>query len=165
MSTAAIVDAADAETLSGRDSAARLLLDAPDTGGSVAAVEIRLVEGADGAAPHYHTRSDELFYVAEGALQVMAGEQIRVLTAGSALVVPRRMPHAFAAAPGCGEGVRLFIALTPGVRRFDYFRLLARLERGEATGQELADSQERFDNVFVDAPHWQAARAEARRGR
>ncbi|WP_372341994.1 hypothetical protein [Nocardia sp. CC227C] len=34
-----------------------------------------MAPGADGAAPHYHTRSDELFYVADGELQVLAASQ------------------------------------------------------------------------------------------
>ncbi|MET8778062.1 cupin domain-containing protein [Nocardia sp. NPDC004654] len=139
----------------------RLLIDANETGGSVSSLEVTLAEGADGAAPHYHTKSDELFYVAEGELQVLAGEEIVTVGAGGALVVPKFMPHAFGAAPG--STARLLIALMPGVQRFEYFRLLDRLGRGEATLADLAATQEEFDNHFVDAPRWWAERTANRR--
>ena len=49
--------------------------------------------------------------------------------------------------------------ITPGVERFDYFRLLGRLGKGEATLDELLESQERFDNHFLDSPEWTEARS------
>lgn len=151
----------DAETLRTDTVRMRLLIDANETGGSVSSLEVTLAEGADGAAPHYHTKSDELFYVAEGELQVLAGEEIVTVGAGGALVVPKFMPHAFGAAPG--STARLLIALMPGVQRFEYFRLLDRLGRGEATLADLAATQEEFDNHFVDAPRWWAERTANRR--
>ncbi|MGV9820689.1 cupin domain-containing protein [Nocardia xishanensis] len=139
----------------------RLLIDANETGGSVSSLEVTMDRGADGAAPHYHTKSDELFYVAEGEIQVLAGDKIVTVGAGGALVVPKLMPHAFGASPE--SSARLLIALMPGVERFEYFRLLDRLGRGEATLADLAASQEEFDNHFVDAPQWWAERTANRR--
>ncbi|WP_431969108.1 cupin domain-containing protein [Nocardia sp. bgisy134] len=139
----------------------RLLIDANETGGSVSSLEVTMARGADGAAPHYHTKSDELFYVAEGELQVLAGDKIVTVGAGGALVVPKLMPHAFGASPD--SSARLLIALMPGVERFEYFRLLDRLGRGEATLDDLAAAQEEFDNHFVDAPQWWAERNANRR--
>ncbi|TQM32118.1 cupin domain-containing protein [Nocardia bhagyanarayanae] len=151
----------DAETLRTDTVRMRLLIDANETGGSVSSLEVTLAEGADGAAPHYHTKSDELFYVAEGELQVLAGDRIVTVGAGGALVVPKFMPHAFGAAPG--SAARLLIALMPGVERFEYFRLLDRIGKGEATLADLAATQEEFDNHFVDAPRWWAERTANRR--
>ncbi|MFI2476638.1 cupin domain-containing protein [Nocardia xishanensis] len=139
----------------------RLLIDANETGGSVSSLEVTMDRGADGAAPHYHTKSDELFYVAEGEVQVLAGDKIVTVGAGGALVVPKLMPHAFGASPE--SSARLLIALMPGVERFEYFRLLDRLGKGEATLADLAASQEEFDNHFVDAPQWWAERTANRR--
>lgn len=84
------------------------------------------------------------------------------MTAGSGdlVVVPPWVPHAFAASPAAGAD--LLIVITPGVERFGYFRLLERLGRGEGTVEELLASQERFDNHFLDAPLWTAAREAAR---
>ncbi|WP_438943978.1 cupin domain-containing protein [Nocardia blacklockiae] len=139
----------------------RLLIDADETGGSVSSLEVSLAPGADGAGPHYHTRSEELFYVADGELQVLAGERIVTVKAGGSLVVPRHMPHAFGAAPG--SAARVLIALTPGVQRFEYFRVLERVANGEAELGDLAAVQDEFDNHFVDAPRWWAERTAHRR--
>lgn len=158
---AAIRQPQEAELLGTEDTRVRLLIDSDDTGGSVSTVEVTLGRGADGAAPHYHTRSDELFYVADGELQLLAGEQIVTVGAGGSIVVPRRMTHAFGATPD--SGARILIALMPGVQRFDYFRLLDRVARGEATLADLGAAQDEFDNHFVDAPHWWRERTAGRR--
>jgi hypothetical protein len=47
--------------------------------------------------------------------------------------------------------------ITPGVERFGYFRLLARVLQGQATPDELL-AQDRYDNYFLDSPEWRAAR-------
>lgn len=153
---AAVVQPADAEVHSTDAVTMRLLLDAGSTGGSVSTLEVTMTPGADGATPHYHTLSDELFYVADGELQLLAGEDIVTVGAGGAVTVPRFMPHAFGAAPG--RPATILIALTPGVERFGYFRLLERVAAGEATLAELAASQDEYDNHFVDAPNWWAER-------
>ncbi|TLF77473.1 cupin domain-containing protein [Nocardia cyriacigeorgica] len=158
---AAIRQPQEAEPLGTENTRVRLLIDSDDTGGSVSTVEVTLGRGADGAAPHYHTRSDELFYVADGELQLLAGEQIITVGAGGSIVVPRRMAHAFGATPD--SGARVLIALMPGVQRFDYFRLLDRVARGEATLADLGAAQDEFDNHFVDAPHWWRERTAGRR--
>ncbi|MEV0683170.1 cupin domain-containing protein [Nocardia sp. NPDC050378] len=151
----------DAETLGTDRVRVRLLTDSEASDGTVSTVEVTLDQGADGAAPHYHTRSDELFYVADGELQVMAGERILTVGAGGSLVVPRRMPHAFGATPD--SGARILIALMPGVQRFEYFRLLDRLAKGAAEHAEFLAAQAEFDNYFIDAPAWTAERNAQRR--
>lgn len=50
----------EAETLTTPAVTMRLLVDADEAAGSVNALEVTLARGADGAAPHVHTRSDEL---------------------------------------------------------------------------------------------------------
>lgn len=70
--------------------------------------------------------------------------------------MPPGLPHAFAAEPDAGADV--LIVITPGVERFDYFRLLDRVSKGTADPRELLDSQERFDNFFVESATWQRAR-------
>ncbi|MGW5381730.1 cupin domain-containing protein [Nocardia sp. NPDC003963] len=139
----------------------RLLIDAEQAHGAVSTLEVTMDRGADGAAPHFHTRSAELFYVAEGELQLMAGDRIRTLGAGGSAVVPKTTVHAFGATPD--SGARILIALMPGVQRFGYFRLLERIARGEATLDELAASQDEYDNHFADAPQWWAQRNAERR--
>ncbi|WP_214325068.1 cupin domain-containing protein [Nonomuraea sediminis] len=154
---AAVIRLPDAEVLQGPANTGRLLLDSSSTGGALSAVRMTLAEGANGAVPHRHTTASELFFLVDGSLQVLAGEDVLTLEAGDLAVVPPNMDHAFAAAPGAPAD--LLIVVTPGIERFDYFRLLARLQKGEASLEELLESQERFDNHFVDSPTWTKARA------
>ncbi|GAB2632514.1 cupin domain-containing protein [Nocardia goodfellowii] len=158
---AAIRQPHEAEILGTPATQVRLLIDANETGGAVSTVEVTMARGADGAAPHFHTTSDELFYVAEGDLQVLTGDKIVTVGAGGSIVVPKYMPHAFGAGPD--SSARILIALMPGVERFEYFRLLDRIGKGESTFEELLASQEEFDNHFVDAPQWWAERNANRR--
>ncbi|GAA1259875.1 cupin domain-containing protein [Kitasatospora nipponensis] len=157
---AVLVRSEEAETLGLGGNTARLLADASATGGALSTLRMTLARGADGATPHYHTGSSELFYVTEGALQVLVGEDVVTAHSGDLLVVPPHLPHAFAAAPS--SGADLLIVITPGVERFEYFRTLDRLQRGEATLEELLARQDRFDNHFLDAPIWREAREAGR---
>ncbi|MFI9534064.1 cupin domain-containing protein [Nocardia fusca] len=157
----AIRQPADAETLRAGSVTMRLLIDAEQAHGAVSTLEVTMDRGADGAAPHFHTLSDELFYVADGELQLMAGERVLTIGAGGSAVVPKMTTHAFGATPD--SGARVLIGLMPGVQRFAYFRLLERIARGEATPDELATSQDEYDNHFVDAPRWWQERNAQRR--
>ncbi|MER7801085.1 cupin domain-containing protein [Streptomyces parvulus] len=146
---------ATAETCADPSSVMTLLADAhPDTGG-VTSYRSTFAKGAAGAPAHFHTRASELFFVISGALQVLVGEEVTILSEGDFLAVPPHTAHAFAAAPGCEADV-LFV-FTPGMDRFDYLRLLGRVMRGEADPKEIAESSERFDNHYVDSPAWRAA--------
>lgn len=155
---AVLVRAAEAETLdSDPGGVIRLLADSSATGGALNSHRSLFRDGFDGAPPHYHTRSAELFFVLGGSLQVLLGEELVTLREGDFLVVPAGMPHAFAAAPGADADV-LFV-FSPGVERFEYYRLLDRVHRGEGTWQEVADTQDRFDNHYVEGATWTQARS------
>ncbi|MFC6932217.1 cupin domain-containing protein [Actinomadura yumaensis] len=123
----------------------------------MSAQRITLADGADGATPHHHETASELFFVLDGTLQVLSGEEVITAGKGDLLVVPPLTAHAFGAAPG--HDADLLIVITPGVERFDYFRLLGRLAAGEDVFAELLESQERFDNHFLDSPLWTQTRA------
>ena len=56
----------------------RLLPDASNTDdGHLGVVSTTLAEGVDGAAPHHHGDRSELFYVIEGEIDVLAGDQVQ----------------------------------------------------------------------------------------
>ncbi|HEY7488646.1 MAG TPA: cupin domain-containing protein [Streptosporangiaceae bacterium] len=154
---AVVVRAAEAEIVGGESTTVRLLADASAIGGAFSSQRVTLATGADGAVPHYHATATELFYVLAGRLQVLAGKDVVTAGEGDLLAVPPNMAHAFGAAPGAPADV--LIVITPGVERFDYFRLLARLGAGEATLDELLESQDRFDNHFLDSAEWRQARS------
>ncbi|WP_049575050.1 cupin domain-containing protein [Nonomuraea sp. SBT364] len=148
----AVVREADAESIVSPAATGRLLLDSSDTGGALSTIRMTLAAGADGAVPHHHATSTELFYLLEGKARVLSGTEIVTLEAGDVAAVPPMTPHAFAAAPG--HTADLLIVVAPGIQRFEYFRLLDRLRRGEATLEELLASQELYDNHFLDSPAW-----------
>lgn len=148
-----IVRAGQAERLDADPAAAVTLLADLDV---LTANRSTFRDGADGAPPHFHTRAAELFFVLDGTLQVLLDREVAVLERGDLLVVPPRVPHAFGAARGADADV-LFV-FTPGIGRFDYYRLLDRVQRGEASPREIGESGRRFDNHYVDSPAWAAAR-------
>lgn len=149
-----LVRAEEAEKVGRAPAVATLLADVSTTGGILSTTRTRLGVGADGAPPHFHTGSAEMFFVLGGKLEILVGEEIVTVTEGDLLVVPPLTTHAFRAAPGSTADVLL--VFIPGVERFDYFRLLDKVAQGEATMQDVLESQERFDNHFVESPVWTA---------
>jgi mannose-6-phosphate isomerase-like protein (cupin superfamily) len=137
----------------------RLLADASATGGALSAQRVTLSDGADGATPHRHTGSAELFYVLDGAAQLLSGDEIVTASAGDLVVVPPGVAHAFAAVPG--SDADLLIVVTPGIERFEYFRHLARVATGEEPPESLLEVQDRYDNHFLASETW-TNRAEKR---
>jgi mannose-6-phosphate isomerase-like protein (cupin superfamily) len=152
-----VVRAADAETLAGPTIQIRLLADSSATGGALSTQRVTMAEGADGATPHLHRMSSELFYVLSGSADVLTGDRVITANEGDLVVVPPDTPHAFAATPG--QSADLLIVLTPGVERFEYFRHLGRIATGAATAESLLELQDRYDTQFLVSPPWRAARA------
>ena len=153
-----LVTASDAETLAdGPTSLITLLADADATHGALTVNRSLLHKGSPGAPPHFHTRTTETFFIIGGTLQVLTGEAILTLYQGDLLVIPPLLPHAFAPAPG--KEADILVTFTPGIMRFDYYRLLERVYKGEADPQEIAAKSEQFDNSYVDSPIWRAREA------
>lgn len=158
-SPALIARAADAERLDLGGTTMTLLADAGTSDGVVNANRTVLPPRTAGPPPHYHTRSAELFFVLGGALRALTGDQVVTLDEGDFLLVPRTMPHAFATSEDAGADV--LIVFTPALaERFEYFRLGERVLKGQASPQEILDSQDRFDNHFVDSPQWPVSAAQ-----
>ncbi|WP_063060028.1 cupin domain-containing protein [Nocardia sienata] len=156
-----VVPAATAEIVDlPHGGAFHLLADAVHTGGALGANRLVLGAGADGAAPHYHGRSTELFYVLTGIAEFFLDGTTTTAHAGSLVVVPPGMPHAFGAAPG--SPVDLLIVLTPGVQRFEYFRQLGRIRSGHADFDSLLPEQQRYDVHFLPATTWRRPATQTR---
>lgn len=153
---AAVMRAADAETMASDAVSVRMLLDSSATHGAASTVRVALRDGADGAVPHRHDRSSELFYVLGGAVDVLAGDSVLTGHEGDLIVVPPGLSHAFAAP--AGHDGELLIIITPGVERFEYFRHLARIAAGQETRDSLLAVQERYDTYFLASDAWQQAR-------
>jgi mannose-6-phosphate isomerase-like protein (cupin superfamily) len=148
-----VVRQADAEVLGAPPTSGLLYADASATGGALTSQRIMLRNGSSGATPHHHTGSSELFYLLSGSAELLAGERVVTAAAGDLIVVPPGTVHAFAAA--AGDDADLLIILTPGVERFEYFRHLQRIAKGEAPLESILEVQDRYDNHFDDSPAWQ----------
>jgi quercetin dioxygenase-like cupin family protein len=159
---AVIVRAAEAERVGYPPQMVRLLTDSSSTGGPLSAQRVTLSSGADGASPHHHSGSAELFYVISGSAQLLAGERVLVAGEGDMALVPSGLVHAFAAAEG--SDADLLIVITPGVERFEYFRHLARIATGQQPPASLLEVQDRYDTYFDDSLAWRQARSGVPRG-
>ncbi|MGW2486686.1 cupin domain-containing protein [Streptomyces sp. NPDC001606] len=151
-----LVREAEAEVAGDDPVAVRLLADSSATGGALSTVRVTLGEGADGARPHVHHNSAEMFYLLDGEAELLSGDDIVTAQRGDLVIVPPDRPHAFAAAPG--STADLLIVIAPGVERFEYFRHLQRVRLGEATRESLLEIQELYDNHFLTSPAWDGRR-------
>ncbi|MFD3533261.1 cupin domain-containing protein [Streptomyces sp. NPDC058664] len=159
-SEAVIARGVNAEVVGEGPTVGRLLLESSSIGGALSSLRVILAKGADGATPHHHTSATELFYVLSGRARILAGKKIVTLEEGDVAAVPPGTPHAFAATSD--SSADLLIVTSPGIERFGYFRLLDRVRQGQATFEELWESQELYDNHFQDSPEWQRDRATSR---
>jgi quercetin dioxygenase-like cupin family protein len=158
MTQALVVSAESAEVVDlPAGGAFTLLADASDTARALGANRLTLGPGRDGAEPHHHTLSTELFYVIDGELEFLLGEKVTTVAKGGLVVVPPKLPHAFGAVPGTGAD--LLSVLTPGVERFGYFRQLGRIQHGLEPADGLLPVQDRYDVHFVEAVAWHSQRA------
>jgi mannose-6-phosphate isomerase-like protein (cupin superfamily) len=112
------------------------LADSGTTQRCLGANRLSLGTGADGATPHYHSRSWELLYLVDGAKEFLLDDRDSVVEAGNLVLVPPRMPHAFGAVP----------------------RHLQRIALGQEPAESLAPVQDRYDVHFVDSGAWTTTR-------
>jgi mannose-6-phosphate isomerase-like protein (cupin superfamily) len=155
-----IVRARDAEVVGAPTAKVKLLADSSATGGALSTVQVTLEKGADGARPHRHEHSAEMFYVLNGVVQVLSGMEIVRAEPGDVIVVPPMLPHAFSAERG--TGAEILIVIAPGVERFEYFRQLTRIAQGKEAPDSLRDVQDLYDTYFLNSPEWEAAHRSAR---
>ncbi len=157
LSRPVLVRAAEAEHL---ESIGHILLaDSSATHGALSSHRVALGRGAAGAVPHRHDQSSELFFILDGQLDVLAGDDIIAAGPGDLLIVPPGRVHAFGAHRD--SSAEALIIITPGVERFDYFRHVARWRAGTEPRETLLAMQDRFDTHFTDSAAWNSARTSA----
>ena len=144
---------ADSEKLQdGPTSIIELLADGEHTGGALTVNRAQLEVSSPGAPSHRHRNTTETIFVIDGSLDVLLGDDVHVLARGDLIVVPPGVPHAFA--PTAGESADMLAVFTPGQRRIEYYRLLERLHRGEATVDDLTATSDLYDNYYVESTTW-----------
>jgi mannose-6-phosphate isomerase-like protein (cupin superfamily) len=96
--------------------AATFLETSEETGGARSLAEVEVAPGG-GTKPHYHKTYAEHFEVIEGTLEVLVGDETRVLSAGQKAVVPKNTLHRFHNATG--ETVTFLCEMRPGQPGFE----------------------------------------------
>jgi quercetin dioxygenase-like cupin family protein len=71
-----------------------VLAQAKETGGRFSMMEELLRKGS-GPGPHKHTWSDETFYMLDGEINFLIGDEIKTARTGDFLMIPRNTRHAF----------------------------------------------------------------------
>ncbi|GGO80395.1 cupin domain-containing protein [Wenjunlia tyrosinilytica] len=151
-----IVRSAEAEVVGRAPTTIRMLADSGSTGGALSTQRVTLTGGADGARPHHHARSAEMFYMLDGTAEVLSGGQVVTVERGDLVVVPPGLPHAFGAAPG--HDADILVVITPGVERFEYFRHLERIALGKVPPESLLEVQGLYDTHFLESAAWEERR-------
>jgi quercetin dioxygenase-like cupin family protein len=98
----------------------RFLVEAGESGGSVAMFELTIPADARVPAPHSHDGYEETIYGLAGTSTWTVDGEASELAPGDALCIPRGAVHAF---DNRGEGEATALAVvTPGLLGPDYFR-------------------------------------------
>lgn len=107
-----------------------------------------------GPRPHIHKNMEEIFYVADGEVELLVGDQRVTARRGTIAVVPRGAAHAFSN-PGAQTSV-LHIMFCPADSREKYFEGLAELTKGGRTpdGQTILALMRAYDQEPVDKSQW-----------
>ncbi len=112
--------------------------------------EFEMDPGAMGAHPHVHHHLTEIFYVVEGEVELLAGEERVTGTRGTLLLVPPTAVHGFANT--ANAPATLLIMFCPADTRERYFAGLAELTKDgrRPTREELVSLMRRFDQEPVE---------------
>ncbi len=76
------------------DELIRFIATGSETGGAYTLTESMVLPNG-GPPPHVHHRDDEAFWVLEGELEVVVGEQAYTVPTGGYVHLPRGVPHRF----------------------------------------------------------------------
>jgi mannose-6-phosphate isomerase-like protein (cupin superfamily) len=94
----------------------------------------------DGAGPHFHKEHADSFYVLEGEIEFQVGGETVRAPAGTSVVVPPGVVHAFTN-PGLGRA-RFLNIHTPESRFVEYLRARDRGEDVDPAEYDIFDVQE-----------------------
>lgn len=121
-----------------------------ETDGQLGLFEFTMEPGAQGASPHIHRKLTEIFYVIEGEVELLAGDQKTIGRPGSLLLVPPGQVHGFKNSPS--HRSTLLILFCPADRREGYFEGMAELTRDgrQPAREELVELMRKFDQEPVE---------------
>lgn len=111
---------------------ARFVAPGSETNGEFGLFEWRMEAREPGARPHFHKTFSESFYVLEGEVTLLDGDDWIKAGEGDFLYVPANRPHGFR--NDSDAPVRMLLLFAPGIPRERFF-----LEIGEAKGLPRAE--------------------------
>ena len=125
-----------------------------DTDGHLGLFEFIQEPGGFGPEPHIHREREELFYVLEGEVTILVGEQTVKGQPGTFVLVPRGTPHTFANRGT--ERAKVLVMFCPAGSREKYFEGLAGLTRGgrRPDAEALAELMRKYDQEPVEVKEW-----------
>jgi quercetin dioxygenase-like cupin family protein len=92
------------------------LVTGEQSGGTLFAMEAYVPDGA-GPPPHIHAREDETLLILEGELEVQLGDEVRIVSAGDFVWLPKGVPHRFTNVSG--KPMRMILSFLPaGIEHF-----------------------------------------------
>ena len=121
-----------------------------DTHGHFGLFEYILQPETDGPSPHIHKKMTEIFYVVEGELELVLGQEKILAAAGTLMSVPENTPHGFS--NKSQQPAKFLIMFCPADSREQYFIGLAELRKNgrQPSREELLELMQRFDQYPAD---------------
>jgi mannose-6-phosphate isomerase-like protein (cupin superfamily) len=127
----------------------RFLATSADTNGKYALWEALIPPGG-GPPPHVHSREEEGFYVLEGAITFVIGEQRLVASAGMFANMPVGTPHSFK--NESGKPARMLISVAPAGLEQMFFEVGVPLPDGSTSA--LPPTKDEIDKLLAAAPRY-----------
>ena len=123
-----------------------------NTDGHFGLFEYTMEPETAGPGRHIHRETAEIFYVVEGEIELIVGDQTLTAQAGTTALVPTEVVHAFSN-PGSRQSV-LLVMFCPADSREKYFEGLAELTKGgqRPDPQALLELMRKHDTEPVDGP-------------
>ncbi len=120
-----------------------------DTGGAYSLFEYIVPPGLGGPPTHTHAYQDELFVCVSGQVTVELNYVERVMTPGSAMLLPRGVPHMFY--NPFEEETRISAVVSPaGLEK--YYRELSQLPPGPRDMTKVAEIMKRHGLALAPRP-------------
>ena len=126
-------------------------VESAETGGAFAFIEYAMLPSAwDGPEPHIHNSGSETFFVLEGTLQMLVGDQTIAATPGTCVHVPPGAVHTFSN-PG-PDRVRFAQIVCPGSLLTMIEEIVGLLQAGVQDPAKIAAVFRRHDSEVVVNP-------------
>ena len=134
----------------GETTTTRFIAPAKVTDGRLGIFHHSMLPGAAGAAPHYHTRIAESFYILNGEVSLNDGTGWSTARAGDFMHVPENAVHGFR--NDSPELAEMLIIFTPAEYREGFFEGLSRLlaNGNRPSREEMVALMEEFDQYEVE---------------